>query len=370
MRGRAQRLCLLVGPRPLFLGRRPKDLERLVVGPGRTDGRQRLGDEHVPVARRAQQVDEAARFPLQPGGVALRENRLEDHEGRAHPPQGDAKLVHAFGIGAGQHRVVVRRTLIRTDAKNLRKRLVHRDARSEREGRRLVAVIALPAGEDVAALRLARRLYSERRGGLHRHGEIVERARRPLDELEFQLGDGLAPVPRPDLAAVESQFDQGLAAIRRRDLHHCGAAHHVGGKCRRQLRRAERPHRIADRLVRGHREARLRRLDRAGPLVAPEHGTAAGRAIRLQGLDQTFPVVADAQREAAPAQAEIARVIVGATQPPRRSAIACGHRRAPAAIKGRSIAAERQLDLESALALFGGWLRLADCLAHRLPSRC
>ena len=218
------------------------------------------GDKHVPVARRAKQIDKTAGLPLQPGGVLGRENSLEDHEGRAHPAQRDAKLVHAFRIATVQHRIVVRgRIGWRRCEKSCRGPHPRRCPPAEREGRRLVAGITLPAGEDVAALRLARRLYAERRRGLQREGELVESARRPLDQFELQLGDGIESVPRPDLPAIERELDQGRAMIGCCDLDHGGATHDVGGERGRQLRRLQWPYSVADRRVGYDGKARHRR---------------------------------------------------------------------------------------------------------------
>ena len=231
-------------------------------------------------------------------------------------------------------------------AKDRAEGLIHGGPRRQRKRGRLAAGIALPAGEDVAALGLARGLDAERRRGLQRHGECVECARRSLDQLELQLRDPVPPALRPDLAAVECDLDQRGAAIRCAHLDRRGAAHDIGRECRRQLRRPERPHGIAHRPVRGDGQRGHRGLHRARPLVAPEHGAGAARPVRLQGLDQPLAVFADAQREAAPAQAEVAGIEIGAAQALLARAAACGDRRTPALVEGGRIAAERQLDLE------------------------
>ena len=250
-------------------------------------------------------------------------------------------------------------------AKDRVDRLVRRDAGLQGQRRRLVARIAFPAGQHVAALGLARGLDAQRRGGVQRHRELVECARRPLDQLQLQLRHPVAPAVRRDLAAVERELDQRLAVVRRVDLDRGGAPHHVGGERRRKLGWPERPHRIAHRGVRRHRQARHRGLDRARPLVAPEHGAGLRRPLGLEGLDQALAVLADAQREAAPAQTEVSGVEVGAAQAlcPLPATL---DRRAPAPVQGGRIAAERQLDLERVFALRGHRRGVALSLVHRL----
>src|SRR5690606_35399025 len=67
---------------------------------GRRDGRQRLGEEDVALARRPETVGDA------PGGVAepFERRRIADlaHEAeyRSQPPERDARLVHAPGTPA------------------------------------------------------------------------------------------------------------------------------------------------------------------------------------------------------------------------------------------------------------------------------
>src|SRR3974390_2020129 len=92
------RMCALV---PFgALGSRDSDqmCRGPLLSPSGRHARNRLFDQHIPVACRAQRLCERPQLDREPRPIAFRHRAVKDRESSTHAADGDAKLMYAFRI--------------------------------------------------------------------------------------------------------------------------------------------------------------------------------------------------------------------------------------------------------------------------------
>ena len=106
--GRAQGLGRLMAVPVAALGDQAHQRRQArFVGQRRHHRRGNFGQQHIHVARRAEQRGLLAQRRQQRGCESLRQQRRKESHGRAQAPRGDAHLVDVFGIVAGGCPLVV-----------------------------------------------------------------------------------------------------------------------------------------------------------------------------------------------------------------------------------------------------------------------
>src|SRR5208282_3557251 len=191
----------------LRLRRAQKAVEPRLVGKTRKrTGAKRL-NEHVPVARLAEDRGDPSRLGPQVLEVRARKDAAEQAERRPQPAHRDAHLMDGFGAVAGRERGQIAEEMAQTVVQERADRLVERRLRRQRRGMRADQLRQLVRQEAPCALGLA--LDAECDGQRLDHLKTVSEQRGgPAGlELELDFAERLASLAGEEEAGIECDLD-------------------------------------------------------------------------------------------------------------------------------------------------------------------